>query len=325
MSAIRRTGVRRSGLGRTGVAVAVLAVVAGAAGCQGGDENAAWVPAATGKLQSREAATKTLKAAYERTAEAKSAKVSMKMSMPAGIQGAEVGDMRISGVMGWDPALMDMTVEGDAFEAEPDGPQKMRMVMRDDVMYMDMGAAAAAEMDGKRWMKMDLGAIAEQAGDEELKKQMTGGLENMNQDPAQQLALLLDSPNLKHVGPQKVNGVDTQHYKGSLTLQEMIDANKSLVLSDEERKAVLEGAEKAGVEGYDVEVWVDEKGYPSRMDVGIDSSQGEISLVTDYTDYGAKAEVEAPPASDTVDLMEMLGDLEGALQEGADASADPAV
>jgi hypothetical protein len=57
---------------------------------------------------------------------------------------------------------------------------------------------------------------------------MAGGLESTNQDPAQQLALLLESPSLKHVGAEKIGGVEAQHYKGTLTIDEMVASNKRL-------------------------------------------------------------------------------------------------
>ncbi|QNP64736.1 hypothetical protein [Streptomyces genisteinicus] len=313
----------KSVMRRAGVAVTALAVIAGVAGCQGDDKKAADAPAAKARTQDRTAATKALTAAYEKTSEAKSAKVRMTMTMPASMEGG--GDFEMTGVMGWEPTLMDMTVKGDAFQSEPGDPEQMRMLMVDNVMYMDMGAEAAKDMDGKRWMKMDIGAIAEQSGDKELQKQMTGGLENMNQDPSQQLAVLLDSPNLKHVGSEKVGGVDTDHYKGSLTVAEMIDANGSLdVLSDEERKSFLEGVEKAGIEGYDIEVWVDGDGYPAKMNVGMDSPEGAVTIVSEYSDYGAKATVQTPPAGETVDLMEMLGEIGEGLGAAEDAQSDSA-
>ncbi|MFC7468663.1 hypothetical protein ACFQVA_15585 [Actinomadura keratinilytica] len=71
-----------------------------------------------------------------------------------------------------------------------------------------------------------------------MAKAMTGGLENMNQDPAQQIAVLMESPNLKHVGPAKVGGEETQHYKGTLSLKEMLDANSSFdALPEKDRKS----------------------------------------------------------------------------------------
>ncbi|MFD3520895.1 hypothetical protein [Streptomyces sp. NPDC058653] len=299
--------------GRVGVSLTAVAVVAGVAGCQSGDSDStkkAGSSAAKGEPQSRSAVTDVLTAAYEKTAAAKSAKVTMTMSMPAAATGSEAGDMEMSGVMGWDPMVMDMTMSGSMLQAEPDAPEKIRMVWVKNAMYMDMGAEAAKTMDGKRWMKLDLAAAAEASGDPQAAQELTGGMENMNQDPAQQLALLLDSPNVKHVGSEKIDGVEAQHYKGTLTVAEMLESNEGLdVLGEKERKELLDNIKKTGIKGYDTEVWVNEDSYPVKMDVAMDSPQGEMKLSARYSDYGAKASVQTPPAADTVDLFKMLGDL----------------
>ncbi|CAL9469230.1 hypothetical protein [Streptomyces sp. Tu 3180] len=299
---------------RAGVSLTAVAVVAGVAGCQDGDGGGKKKAAdsAESQIQTQNQMTEVLQAAFKKTSEAKSSKVRMTMSMPASAEGG--GTMEISGVQGWDPAVMDVTMKGSALtEGDPDAPEQVRMIMLDNVMYMDMGAKQAAEMDGKRWMKMDFAAIAEASGDAEMQKQMTGGLENMNQDPAQQLALLLESPNLKHVGPEKVDGVRTQHYKGTLSFEEMLDANKAAdgLLSEKERQDLIANVEKAGLKGYDTQVWVNEDNYPVKMVVGMKMPQGTMNMTAHYSDYGAKAEVQAPPAGETLDLMEMMQELEG--------------
>ncbi|TFI24833.1 hypothetical protein [Streptomyces sp. 4R-3d] len=303
-----------SAWGRVGVSLTAVAVVAGVAGCQGGDSGS--------KKAGGSSVTEVLTAAYEKTAAAKSAKVSMTMSMPQGMAGAAGGgDMEMSGVMGWDPMVMDMTMTGSMMQAEPDAPDEIRMLWVKNAMYMDMGAEAAKDMDGKRWMKLDLAAAAEASGDPAAMKELTGGMENMNQDPAQQLALLLDSPNVKHVGSEKVDGVEARHYKGTLTVDEMLESNEGLdVLSAKERKDLLATVEKSGIKGYDTEVWVNEDDYPVKMIVGMDTPQGEVKISANYSDYGAKASVETPPAADTVDLFEMLGGLGEESGAGADGS-----
>ncbi|AWK10606.1 hypothetical protein [Streptomyces spongiicola] len=303
---------------RAGVSLTAVAVVMGAAGCQdgGGDgKKAAGSPQSAAQSQGEIA--EAIQAAYKKTSDAKSAKVRMTVTMPAGLEGG--GTMEMSGVQGWDPVVMDVTAKGSMLaEGDPDAPSQVRMVMVDDAMYMELGAKQAAELDGKRWMKLDLTAAAEASGDKTLQKQMTGSLENMNQDPARQLALLLGSPKIKHLGAEKVDGVEAQHYKGTLTLEEMLDANKSFdVLSAEERKELVDGVEKAGIKGYDTEVWVNEDQYPVKMVVGIKMPQGTMNMTASYSDYGAAATVQAPPAKDTFDLFEMLKQLEGAGAEGA--------
>ncbi|KQX59192.1 MULTISPECIES: hypothetical protein [unclassified Streptomyces] len=295
---------------RAGIALTAVAVVTGVAGCQDGDEakkGAADAPAKSqAQTQSLEDVTKVIQAAYTKTSAAKSAKIRMTMEMPAGLEGG--GTMEMTGVQGWDPSVMDLTVKGSMLTAgNPGGPEQMRMIMLGDAMYMDMGAGQAAETGGKRWMKLDLKAVAAASGDKGLEKSMTGGMENMNQDPSKQLAMLLDSPNLKHVGAEKVDGVDTQHYKGSLTLEQMVAANPSFdVLSEKDRAEMIDGVRKAGITAYDTQVWVNGDGYPVKMDVGMKTAQGTVKTAMHFSEYGAKASVQAPAAKDTVDLFEML-------------------
>ncbi|WP_199547345.1 hypothetical protein [Streptomyces sp. N35] len=306
---------------RIGLAAVSAATLVAVAGCQGSGTDGKAAADKAPRFQSRATAIKTLTAAYEKTAEAKSAKVEMTMSMPAGLDGG--GDMKMSGVMGWDPTVLDMTMSGSALSAgDPDAPEQIRMVMRDNVMYMDMGKAALAEMDGKRWMKMDFGAMAdkmaEEGADPQLQKALTGGMENMNQDPAQQMALLLESENLKHLGTETVAGQKADHYKGKLTVAEMLESNDSLdFLEGKDREELLKNMEKSGIKGYDTEVWVNKDGYPVKMDVGMESPEGTVEIHQTFSDYGAKAQVEVPPASQTFDVLKMLEELEGlGLEEG---------
>ncbi|MGW0708747.1 hypothetical protein ACWD4G_22845 [Streptomyces sp. NPDC002643] len=288
--------------------VAALVIVGGAVGCSAGTDTEK-KGGASGIARS---ATEVLTVAYEKTAEAKSAKVEMTMSIPGALDSAGGGDMTMTGVMGWDPTVMDLTMKGSMLATEPDAPEQIRMIWRDNVMYMDMGAAAAKDMDGKRWMKMDLAAAAEASGSEEATRAMTSGLENMNQNPVEQLALLLESPNLKHVGSEKIDGVETQHYKGRLTVKEMMESNDGPdFLKPKEREQLLENIEKSGIEGYDTEVWVNEDDLPVRMDVAMETPQGDVDMSMKLSDFGAEAEVEVPPAAETFDLFEMLKDLGG--------------
>ncbi|OAH11540.1 hypothetical protein [Streptomyces jeddahensis] len=295
-------------------ALATAAVLTATAACSAStDQDKPKDAKAAGEGTTVNSPATALSAAYKKTADVRSAHVDMVMKVP----GAEGGEMTISGVQGWDPTVMDVTMEGSALTAgNPDAPEKMRMLWQDNVLYMDMGAKQAAQMDGKRWMKMDFAAIAKQAPDEKTARQMTAGLDNMNQNPAQQLALLLESPNLKHVGSAKVNGMETEHYKGTLTVEEAIKSNKAFdTLDAKERKELLSNLEKSEIEGYDIEVWVNEDELPARMDVRMDSPEGAVEVRADYTDFGAKASVAPPAASETFDLVEMLGEL-GAAASG---------
>ncbi|MCX5392534.1 hypothetical protein [Streptomyces sp. NBC_00094] len=298
--------MNRSAWKRAGVALTAAAVVTGVAGCQDGGTKAADKP----QTQSLEDVTKVIQAAYTKTSAAKSAKIRMTIEMTGAGLGS--GTTTMTGVQGWDPAAMDVTMSGGMFASMGAAgmPEKIRMIMRDDVMYMDMGAEQAAGMDGKRWMKMDFAAMAKESGDAALQKQMTQGLGGMNQDPAQQLALLLEAPGIKHVGPEKVEGVEAQHYKGTVAFEDMLNANKSFDgMPKADRDKLVATMKESGIKGYDTELWVNGDGYPVKTVVGMKMPEGTMDMTAFYSDYGTEATVEAPPAKETFDVMEMLGAL----------------
>ncbi|GAA2248808.1 lipoprotein [Streptomyces amakusaensis] len=295
---------------RAGVSATAIAMVVGAAGC--GTESGA---------QER-TVTQALTASYKKTEKARTAEVTHEITMKGGPKG-ENGTAKISGVQGWDPTLMDLTMTGggELFASGAPAPEKMAMKWVGKALYMDMGAEAAKDMDGKRWMKMDLGAIAEmsgESGDKELQKQLTGGLDSMNQDPAQQMAFLLESPNVKRVGEKKIDGVRAQHYRGSLTVEEMLKGNKTVdLLDDKERESLLDGMKASGIKTYDTELWINEDDLPVRIEVSMKTSDGDMDMVSTYSGYGVEVKVEAPPAGQTVDVMEMFTDLGKAMEESA--------
>ncbi|MFH8749672.1 hypothetical protein ACH4GK_26095 [Streptomyces rimosus] len=294
---------------RVAAALAATAVLAGVTGCQdGGDKTKGAAGARSSQEAGQEAGKRTptqaLTAAYKKTAAAKSAKVAMTVSMPASMTGG--GQTRITGVMGWDPLVMDVTVSQSG-AAALGGAEKNRLIWVDDVIYMDLGE----RIDGsKTWAKMDLKAAAAESGDAGLAKQLTAGLSDIKQDPSQQLALLLNSPNVKHLGSGEVNGQRAEHYKGSLTLQEALKGQKSAeLLSPQEREKLLANMKKSGLKGYDYDVWVNGDDLPVQVNVDMQTPQGKIGTATTYSDYGAKATVQAPPPADTADLLQMFKEL----------------
>ncbi|WP_189389525.1 hypothetical protein [Streptomyces sp. SDr-06] len=295
---------------RAGTSIAAIAVlVAATAGCQsgGGSKEAAEAPRKATQQSSPQDTRTWLQAAYKKTSAAKSARVTLKMSMPAGAGSGAGGDMEMSGVQSWDPVAMDMTMSGSAFaQAGKNAPDKIRMVQLDNVMYMDMGAAVSQHMDGKHWMKMDLGALASAAGaGGGASQSLTGGAEK--QDPAQQLAILTDSPNVKHLGTEQIDGAPAEHYKGTLTVEEMAASNKALDgMSAQDRQKLLDTAKQSGIKGYDTELWVNKDGYPVQMNLGITTPQGKIAMNAHYSDYGAKVAVKAPSAAETFDMADMM-------------------
>lgn len=300
-----------------GAALAAVLLVGGATACQNGEKDDSGKAAASASAQPSTpvaggSATEALTAAYKKTSAAKSAKVRMTMTMPASLGAG--GTMEMTGVQGWDPNVMDITMKGALPPGS--GADSVRMIMSNEVMFMEMpaGSPMAEGLDGKRWMKLDIKAAAAASGDAEALKLLggTGGVEQ-SQDPAKQLALLLTSPNVKHLGSEKVEGTDTEHYKGTLSFDEMLAANDSSeALPEAERKKLSDAMKTAGITGYDMEVWVNKDGYPVHMKVGMSLPQGTMNVDAYYSDYGSAATVQTPPENETFDLFAMLQELGGA-------------
>ncbi len=97
-----------------GTAAATALLCTGAVACGGGSDKGTESDA-----QSHSQITRALTAAYEKTSEVKSAKVEMTMKMPSSPMASATGGgtMKMSGTMGWDPTVMDMTMSGSALAA----------------------------------------------------------------------------------------------------------------------------------------------------------------------------------------------------------------
>ncbi|MEE1930921.1 hypothetical protein V1J52_22525 [Streptomyces sp. TRM 70351] len=301
--------IRNAALGAAGLALAVT-LTACSGGSEAADESKAPASSPAARNSERETGSRAVMAAMtaatKKTTEAKSARVSITMKMPGGMG----GDMEMSGVMSWDPMALDMVMSGGPMAAN--GAEEVRYRMVDGVAYIGGDPSMTAAMEGKSWLKMDMAALAEQSGDAALAESLTGGVQNVQQTPAQQMALLLESPNVDHAGEETIDGERTQHYRGKLSVEEMMDSNAEFdSLQGEEREQLLANLEKSGVEGYDIGVWLNEDELPVRMDVTMSLPQGDVEVTQRLSDYGVAAEVTAPPAAETLDLVEMLEELGG--------------
>ena len=94
----------------------------------------------------------------------------------------------------------------------------------DDVMYMQMGGdpQMAAQMNGKQWLKLDLQAMAQ---DPNTASFGIGADVVENTSPSKGLTMLAASKDLHTVGSEQHGGVQTMHYAGTLTNDDVTDPN----------------------------------------------------------------------------------------------------
>lgn len=285
MSLAVPTSVRR---GATGAALAALVLGGGAVACsQGADESPEMTPAAA------------VAKAAKNTEDITSLHYRMTGKVPE--QGKITGEASMS----MKPPAMSMKMT--AVDAGSDGAVEMRVV--DGAFYLDGGAEAAKDMDGKRWIKFDMSAQG--AGKGMDSDQMGGGQADKN--PAAESTFLTGSKNVKKVGTETVEGVKTTHYKGSVTLDALRKSLKGESKAvREQREKSLEQYEKTGVRALTMDAWIDGENHTRQFRTRGTADKGPLDLTITFLDYNKPVTVKAPPAKDVADLAEMMK----GLQEG---------
>ncbi|KAA0935601.1 LolA-like protein [Streptomyces apricus] len=273
----------------TGAALAALVLGGGVVGCSkdSGSESPEMTPAAA------------VAKAAKKTEDITSLSYRMTGRTP------EEGRVKAEARMRMKPDLA-MSMKMTALDQGEDGTAEIRLV--DKVMYIGGGAAAAKEMDGKSWMKFDMSGL----DDDALGGGGAPGAGTADKNPAQESTFLTGSKNVKKVGTEKVEGVETTHYKGTVTLDQFRDSLKGEdKATREKREKSLEQYEKMGVDKLTMDMWVDGEDHTKQFRMQGAADKGKLDMTITFLDYNKPVTVEAPPAKDVMDLAEMMGDLEG--------------
>jgi hypothetical protein len=294
------------------------------------------------ETRSQKAIVGALQASQEKTREATAAFFETEMTMTMQMEAGEdpmVLPMSMSGDVSWDPLAMDVTMDMTGYfaafaemfgseEEMPSGEFDLRFV--DNVMYMG-GPMLTAELDGKSWVKVDLAAMAGEAGDVEAGEllEQFNQAEDMAQSPAEQIGMLLESPEITWRGTETMNGQETDAYEGELTVEELLAVDpSSATLTDEEIQELHEEYQEMGAEKLRFEVWVDqEEDYPVRIDMTLAMPEGSVQYTTSYSDYRDGIAVEHPADSEVADAAALEGSAGlfgggGAASGSADDSLD---
>ncbi|MHA5050105.1 DUF1396 domain-containing protein [Streptomyces sp. SD15] len=275
-----RGSVRR---GTTGVALAALALGGGVVACsKSADDSPNMTPAAA------------VAKAAKNTEDITSLSYRMAGTVP------ESGRVEAEASMAMKPLAMSMKMT--ALDQGADGKVEIRLV--DGAMYMGGGAAAAKEMDGKSWMKFDVSAMTEDAS----AGLGAGGLSDQaNQDPTQESTFLTGSKDVKKVGTEKVDGVQTTHYKGTVALDDLrADLKSEDKATREKREKSLKQYEDMGADKLTMDMWIDEDDHTKQFRMRADADKGKFDVTMTFLDFNQPVTVKAPPAKDTVDLAEMM-------------------
>lgn len=112
---------------------------------------------------------------------------------------------------------------------------------------------------------------------------------------------------MKKVGTEKVDGVQTTHYKGTVTLDELrAELKKKDKATQEKREKSLKQYEKLGADKLTMDMWIGPDDHAKQVRVRAASDKGPLDMTMTFLDYNKPVTVTAPPAKDTVDLAEMM-------------------
>lgn len=213
--------------------------------------------------------------------------------------------IKADGALGWSDGLtgnLTITYTGGtmADTMRQLGTTSMQARYLPDAYYAKMGEKFAQQAGGKHWIRYGYDDLADLGGGSGayLKDQM------QNTTPNQSVKLLLASGDVKKVGTEKVRGVNTTHYAGTVDVADLAGKNSNLTASQ------LAGLKKqltqAGVTTESVDIWVDDQDLLVKKTEKGQMSAGEYSQTAYYSDYGVKVSAQEPPAADTEDFKELL-------------------
>ncbi|GGT27530.1 putative lipoprotein [Streptomyces chromofuscus] len=215
----------------------------------------------------------------------------------------EAGRIEAEAAMRIKPELA-MSMKMEVLDQAAQGKVEIRLV--DKVMYVGGGAEMAKEMDGKSWMKFDLSAMGAGKDLDEL-----GAASQAEQNPATASTFLTGAEDVKKVGTEKIDGVETTHYSGTVGLD---DLRASLKDKDAEARKQneksIEQYEKMGVETLTMDMWIDGEDHTKQFRMRGQADKGPLDMTIKFLDLNQPVTVQAPPAKDTVDLAEMMQGLE---------------
>jgi hypothetical protein len=185
----------------------------------------------------------------------------------------------------------------------------VELIVAGDDVYLNLGPLAELLGSDVSWFKITL---PELLGGED------GQAPALAPDPGAALELLNGlGPDATEVGTEQVRGVDTTHYKGTISVQEALDSVPEAERSElEEALGTL--VPELVLPDIPVDVWIDEAGMVRRvtMSVSADSfglpelvGAGSVSLTVEFFDIGEPVDVQIPPEEEVTSLDELFGGL----------------
>ena len=279
----------RSSVRRVALALAVATALAGAAACTssgGGPQD----PDRKDTTAHRNRSLAALRSAEHATHRARSARIRSSTSL------GSVMSTRSEGALGWKDGLtgtLTITYTGGSTAELMRTLDSTSLETRylQDAYYAKVGERFARQLGGRHWIRYTYDYLATLGGGSGA--MMTDLMRNTT--PNQSVRLLLASEDVRKVGEEKVAGVSTTHYSGTVDVA-------GLAAGSALRKQLTQ----AGVTTETVDIWVDGKDLLVKKAEKADTANGALTQTAYYSDYGVQVSADRPPAADTEDFRTLL-------------------
>ncbi|MFE7854352.1 hypothetical protein [Streptomyces sp. NPDC057403] len=285
---------------RVACSITVVTVLSGAAACDSSGSGGSHKGAQTsGRSATHVSPVAALRSAEKSTDGADSARVESTTTM------GSVMSMKADGALGWHDGLtgnLVITYTGGTMAATMRqlGTTSMQARYRPDAYYARMGEQFARRAGGKHWIRYGYKDLARLGGSSGayLQDQM------QNTTPNQSVKLLLASGDVRKVGTERVRGVDTTHYAGTVDVADLARRNSDL--SAGQLAGLRKQLTQAGVGTETVDIWLNDKNLLVKAVEKGTMATGEYAQTAYYSDYGVKVSAPEPPAGDTEDFKDLL-------------------
>lgn len=234
------------------------------------------------ELATSKVSTRALVSASPAAAEAAgTARFSGSMSMAAA---GDSFSLPMSGELDFKAPALSMTIDMSEVPGGPDGVGAIEARLVDGVMYMKMGALlGGGNSGGASWVSIPFDDL-----------EGSSGL-GVTQNPADMMKGLRDAGEVKTLGRDAIDGVETTHYRAQV---ETAAALRNLSGDLKKSAKKVSGSMPATIP---LDVWIDADGLPRRFVMAFEMRDVvSMSMKLNFTNYGEPVDVQAPPADQTM-------------------------
>nr|WP_062337796.1 LppX_LprAFG lipoprotein [Herbidospora sakaeratensis] len=168
-------------------------------------------------------------------------------------------------------------------------PGGLRVVLADEVAYVKMDLLKTLIGTDKPWVKIDL----KQLGDAQAAGQFLDQAQQI--DLKTSVTLLTASKDVKAVGTESVNGVDTTHYAGTFPVEAAV-----LLLPKETQERVK--GQLSQLKNVKFDAWIDGEGLPRKIGINGAEQGASFSATLLFKSFNEQLSIAAPPADQVGDL-----------------------